>query len=66
MLSQCPLTPPRHLKPTLADLLYPPFFLFFLFIKQEVDRYMLVDANCLYSHRHSVISEPNIQRKEKS
>ncbi|KAM7339760.1 hypothetical protein ACRRTK_000375 [Alexandromys fortis] len=63
-----PTYPPRHLKPTLADLLTPPFFSFFLlFIKQEkVDRYMLVNANCLYSHRHSVISEPNIQRKEKS
>lgn len=47
--------PPRHLDPTLAHCLSPPFSFFFLFIKQEkVDRSMLVNANCLYSHRDTV------------
>ena len=51
--------------PLLLTFYNPIFLSFFSFFKQEkVDRYMLVNANCPYSHRDSVISEPDIQRKE--
>lgn len=33
-------------------------------MQEKVDKYMLVNVNCTYSHRHAVISEPNIQRKK--
>lgn len=48
-----PQTPQTHpCSPSIPPLF---FFFFFLFIKQEkVDRYMLVNANCLYSHRDTV------------
>ena len=48
--AQLPQTPQTH--PCSPSIPSPPFF---LFIKQEkVDRYMLVNAKCLYSHRDTV------------
>lgn len=68
MLSKCPLNPPKHLKPTLLLTFYNPIFLedFFSFFKQEkVDRYMLVNANCPYSHRDAVSSLSPIYRERR-
>ena len=55
MVSQCPLTLTDTSNPFLVTLYTLLFFFLFLFIKQEkVDRCMLVNANCLYSRRHTM------------